>query len=72
MDVYKVGTKVLLHDSEDVEATIVTVAIHSGDYVQYECSWWAGHARSREWFHSDEFEVVDKNKRKVKIGFCNA
>ena len=46
MDVYKVGTKVLLHDSEDVEATIVTVAIHSGDYVQYECSWWAGHARS--------------------------
>ena len=70
MEVYKPGTKVSL--DEKTEATIVTVALHVGDYVQYECAWWSGGARTREWFHEDEIlEIVDTSKPKVQIGFHN-
>ena len=40
LEVYRVGTKVML--PEEIEAKIVTVAIHAEDMVQYECAWWNG------------------------------
>ena len=67
IEVYPVGTGVLL--DEDVEAKVVTVALHDGNYVQYECAWWSGQSRSREWFsESDILEIVDSKSQK-KIGF---
>ena len=70
MEVYEPGTRVVL--SDDIVATIVTVAIHSGDYIQYECAWWSGEARTREWFHDSEIEVLNKEDKPRKIGFCAA
>jgi hypothetical protein len=66
LEVYEVGTTVDL--SEDIEAKIVTVAIHSGNLVQYECAWWSGGARVRDWFVLDDF-TVSENKKPTKIGF---
>ena len=66
MQVYPVGTEVLI--SDEVSATIVTVAIHSGNYVQYECAWWSGGSRTREWFHETEIQI-DKKDKTLKIGF---
>jgi uncharacterized protein YodC (DUF2158 family) len=69
MEVYEPGTNVLLTD--EVPATIVSVAIHSGNYIQYECVWWSGQSRNREWFSEAEIlEFVDKDKPKIQIGFC--
>lgn len=70
IEVYEPGTKVML--DEAVSATIVTVAIHAGNYVQYECAWWGGGSRTREWFHKDEIlEVIDEAKTKTQIGFAS-
>ncbi len=67
IEVYPVGTVVLLDD--DVKAKVVTVALHDSNYVQYECAWWSGQSRSREWFsEGDILKVVDP-KAKQKIGF---
>jgi uncharacterized protein YodC (DUF2158 family) len=67
IEVYPVGTVVLLE--EDVEAKVITVSLHDGDYVQYECAWWSGQSRSREWFsEGDILKIVDV-KKKRKIGF---
>lgn len=68
IEVYPPGTMVVL--DEDVEAKIVTVALHDSEYVQYECTWWSGQSRSREWFSgSDILEVLDSSQEKRKIGF---
>jgi len=71
VEVYKAGIKVLVSaDPDSIEATISTVAIHDGDYVQYECVWWNGLTRSRDWFsETDIIEVVNEDKPKTKIGF---
>ena len=71
LETYKAGTRVILNtEPDEIEATISTVAIHVGDYVQYECVWWAGANRSRDWFsESDILEVVSEDKEKRKIGF---
>tara|TARA_B100000405_G_C16566325_1_gene367744 strand:+ start:212 stop:442 length:231 start_codon:yes stop_codon:yes gene_type:complete len=71
LEVYKTGTWVKL--SEEVEAKIITVAIHQDGTVQYECAWWSGQSRVREWFSSEDFIEVQADKVvKNKIGFCNA
>jgi len=70
LEVYKTGTWVRL--SDDVEAKIITVALHQGDIVQYECAWWSGESRARDWFSSEDFVEVQSDKVvKNKIGFCN-
>tara|TARA_Y100000004_G_scaffold168036_1_gene201073 strand:+ start:92 stop:322 length:231 start_codon:yes stop_codon:yes gene_type:complete len=71
LNIYEVGTKVKLND-DDLEAKIVTVAIHASNVIQYECAWWSGEARVRDWFAEDDIlEVVDSSKKKNKIGFHN-
>ena len=66
LEVYKVGTKVTL--PEEIEAKIVTVAIHAGDMVQYECAWWNGGSRIRDWFVLDDFTIAKDTKPRT-IGF---
>ena len=69
LDIYEVGTKVKLNDS-DLVAKIVTVAIHTSNVIQYECAWWSGEARVRDWFSEDDIvDVVSKDTKKNKIGF---
>ena len=48
LNIYEVGTKVKLND-DDLEAKIITVAIHASNVIQYECAWWSGEARVRDW-----------------------
>tara|TARA_R110002020_G_scaffold103752_5_gene243123 strand:- start:863 stop:1093 length:231 start_codon:yes stop_codon:yes gene_type:complete len=67
LEVYEVGTAVVLAD--DIEAKIVQVAIHAGNWIQYECAWWNGGSRVREWFVSGDF-VVAKKAPRMKIGFA--
>ena len=61
LEVYKTGTWVRL--SDDVEAKIITVALHQGDIVQYECAWWSGEwlaaACSQYWCVSSTTEYYD-------------
>ena len=67
LELYPVGTKVLL--TEDISAVIITTSIHDGDMVQYECAWWSGKSRSREWFNASEILGVDEDVKTTKIGF---
>ena len=66
LEVYEVGTDVVL--SEDIQAKIVTVAIHAENIVQYECAWWSGETRTRDWFTLDDF-TVKNHEEPTKIGF---
>jgi uncharacterized protein YodC (DUF2158 family) len=69
LDIYEVGTKVKLNDG-DLVAKIVTVAIHTSNVIQYECAWWSGESRVRDWFSEDDIvDVVSKDTKKNKIGF---
>jgi len=71
LSIYKVGTRVVLND-DDLVAKIITVAIHAADVVQYECAWWSGEARVRDWFsEGDILEVIDADAEKNQIGFHN-
>ena len=71
LDIYEVGTKVKLND-DDREAKIITVAIHASNVIQYECAWWSGEARVRDWFAEDDIlEVIGSSKEKNTIGFHN-
>ena len=70
LDVYNVGTNVSL--TESVSAKIITVAIHADNAVQYECAWWNGDMRTREWFTSDDFINIGKKDTPMKIGFLRA
>jgi len=67
LEVYEVGTKVVLAD--DIAAKIVTVAIHAGNMIQYECAWWNGGARIRDWFVIGDFTVA-KDEPPMQIGFA--
>jgi len=66
LEVYEVGTKVALTD--EIEAKIVTVAIHAGNAVQYECAWWNGESRMRDWFVGEDFTLADTTPP-LQIGF---
>ena len=67
MQVMRPGTKGVIDD--EIQATITSVAIHVGDYIQYQCAWWNGDSRNTEWFHENNLEALDKRKKKIKIGF---
>jgi len=67
LDVYEIGTEVSL--TEEISAKIITVAIHSDNVIQYECAWWSGESRTREWFAASDFFKVGEQKAPVKIGF---
>ena len=71
LNIYEVGTKVKLND-DDLEAKIITVAIHASNVIQYECAWWSGEARVRDWFAEDDIlEAIGSSKEKNTIGFHN-
>ena len=71
LNIYEVGTKVKLN-ADDLEAKIITVAIHASNVIQYECAWWSGEARVRDWFAEDDIlEVIGSSKEKNTIGFHN-
>jgi uncharacterized protein YodC (DUF2158 family) len=71
LNIYEVGTKVKLND-DDLEAKIITVAIHASNVIQYECAWWSGESRVRDWFAEDDIlEVIGSSKEKNTIGFHN-
>tara|TARA_R110002020_G_scaffold194354_5_gene395100 strand:+ start:6196 stop:6420 length:225 start_codon:yes stop_codon:yes gene_type:complete len=70
LNVYEVGTKVML--TKDIEAVIITISIHSGNMVQYECSWWSGLTRTRDWFDSKDFFKVGENNKTIPIGFSRS
>mgnify|MGYP003647668400 CR=1 FL=1 len=71
LEIYSVGTKVRLND-EELIAKIITVAIHAEDVVQYECAWWTGETRTRDWFSKEELLEIIGNKKERTIGFHNA
>ena len=71
LNIYEIGTKVKLND-DDLVAKIVTVAIHASNVIQYECTWWSGETRVRDWFSEDDIvDVIEQDAKKSKIGFHN-
>ena len=48
IDVHNVGTSVAL--TENIDAKITTIAIHENNSITYECSWWSGESRTKDWF----------------------
>jgi uncharacterized protein YodC (DUF2158 family) len=70
IEIINVGSYVRL--SEEIVAKVITVAIHQGNVVQYECSWWCGETRARDWFSEDDVqEIIGAKPHKMKIGFSN-
>jgi hypothetical protein len=67
IEIYRVGTSVTL--TENINAKIITIAIHDNDTVQYECAWWCGDTRAKEWFTASDFLSVGDKAAAVKIGF---
>ncbi len=67
IDVHSVGTSVAL--TESLDAKIITIAIHENNAVAYECSWWSGESRSKDWFSSSDFLSVGDKDPSTKIGF---
>jgi len=67
IDVHNVGTSVALTDS--IDAKITTIAIHENNSVTYECSWWSGDTRVKDWFSASDFLSVGEKDSVTKIGF---
>tara|TARA_R100001377_G_scaffold66664_1_gene41963 strand:+ start:154 stop:390 length:237 start_codon:yes stop_codon:yes gene_type:complete len=67
IEVYSVGTSVAL--TESVDAKIITIAIQENDSVTYECSWWTGDSRTKDWFSNSDFLSVGEKGSVTKIGF---
>jgi len=67
IEIYNVGTEVEL--TEGVNAKIITIAIHENNSVQYECAWWSGDNRAKEWFTSSDFLSIGEKDSITKIGF---
>tara|TARA_R110002051_G_scaffold61354_3_gene112489 strand:+ start:3771 stop:4058 length:288 start_codon:yes stop_codon:yes gene_type:complete len=67
LDVYSIGTTVALLESLD--AKIVTIAIHEDNFVTYECSWWSGESRTKDWFSASDFISIGEKAAVTKIGF---
>ena len=70
IEIYNVGTEVSL--TEKISAKIVTIAIHENNFVAYECSWWNGDTRSKDWFSSADFLSVGEKDPIAKIGFIRS
>jgi hypothetical protein len=67
LEIHSVGTSVAL--TESVDAKILTIAIHENNSVTYECSWWSGDSRTKDWFSASDFLSVGKKDPITKIGF---
>ena len=70
IEIYSVGTSVTL--TENVDAKIITIAIHENNSVTYECSWWSGDNRTKDWFSSSDFLNVGEKDPTTKIGFIRS
>ena len=68
IEIHSIGTSVSL--TETIYAKIVTVAIHENNSVTYECSWWNGDTRTKDWFSSSDFLSVGEKEAVTKIGFA--
>ena len=67
MEVYSPGTRVVL--DEDISATIIGVTILAENVLQYQCAWWNGKSRSKDWIKPSEITDIDNGSKKIKIGF---
>ena len=67
IEIHNIGTLVAL--TETVDAKIVTIAIHENNSIAYECSWWSGDTRTKDWFSSSDFLSVGEKDAVTKIGF---
>jgi hypothetical protein len=67
IEIHGVGTPVAL--TENVDAKIITIAIHENNSVTYECSWWSGDNRTKDWFSASDFLSVGEKDSTTKIGF---
>ena len=67
IEIHNIGTSVSL--TETIDAKIVTIAIHENNSVTYECSWWNGDTRTKDWFSSSDFLSVGEKDAVTKIGF---
>ena len=70
IEIHSVGTSVAL--TESVDAKIITIAIHENNSVQYECAWWSGDTRTKDWFSSNDFLSVGEKDPNTKIGFIRS
>jgi|TARA_R110000765_G_scaffold186294_1_gene291966 hypothetical protein len=67
IDVHNVGTSVAL--TENIDAKITTIAIHENNSITYECSWWSGESRTKDWFSASDFLSIGEKDTVTKIGF---
>ena len=67
MEVYKPGTEVLLKN--ELPAIVIGVSIYGDAAVQYQCAWWNGRARNKDWIKPSEIVSAVKRDNKMKIGY---
>ena len=67
MEVYKPGTEVILKN--ELPATIIGVSIYGDAAIQYQCAWWGGRSRNKDWLKPCEIVSISKRDSKMKIGF---
>ena len=65
--VIPVGTKVRLHEDEEVSGVVRSITLHANDNVSYEIGWWSGRSFLTDHFYECELnpEVTDRQQ----IGF---
>jgi uncharacterized protein YodC (DUF2158 family) len=67
MEVFRPGTEVLLKN--ELPAIVVGVSIYSDDTIQYQCAWWNGRSRNKDWIKPCEIVSAVNSSSKMKIGF---
>tara|TARA_R110000751_G_scaffold126785_1_gene228769 strand:+ start:184 stop:426 length:243 start_codon:yes stop_codon:yes gene_type:complete len=70
IEIHSIGASVSL--TEGIEAKIITIAIHENNSVQYECVWWSGDTRTKDWFSASDFLSVGEKDPITKIGFIRS
>ena len=65
LEIYSIGSIVKL--TEDVEGSIIGIAISGNNNITYECGWWNGRSYDTRLFHASEISVI--TAKKTKIGF---
>lgn len=58
IEVYRVGQDVLIGvGDKSIRATVIQIAIHANEAVQYQVVWWDGRTRKVEWLEASEVKA---------------
>lgn len=70
--VLPIGSAVIVGTKEkEIKVTIVEIMLTAENEIKYNCVWWDGYTRKKEWLSSIEVKLPEEDKAmKTTIGFA--